>query len=531
MNRDQRILQPVSIPTASAIPATVTVAPPVPTGENVALLGIGRASARSENAHQAFDGDLNTLWGAEALPTQWLQVILDDSYVVDRIQMVVAQTPAGPTTHDVWLGNRSGTRTLYQQFIDVPTQDGTVLEVVIEPPRNITEVVIHTLHSPSWVAWREVRVFGSLPANSFEETGVPQMKLKRITSGLDLPVQITNAGDGSGRLFVVEQKGRIRIIEDGVVVDTPFLDLSEQVSCCGERGMFNVAFPPDYLLKQQFYVSYTDVGGHTIISRFKTAPDADRAEPESEEVLIKVEQPYEIHNGGRMVFGPQDGYLYIGSGDGGSFTDPLNSGQDPGTLRGKLLRIDAASEDKPYGIPLDNPFIQNDDYREEIWALGLRNPWGFAFDSETGDLFLPDVGNSKREEINFQPAGSHGGENYGWRIMEGSMCFDFYPQPCSSDGTVRPVLEYDRQHGCAIVGGAIYRGAKYTDLQGIFIFADFCTGRIWGLKRLDADAGGKWLSGLLLNASVPISGIGEDEQGNVYVTGYQDGFIAEITER
>lgn len=190
-----------------------------------------------------------------------------------------------------------------------------------------------------------------------------------------------------------------------------------------------------------------------------------------------------------------------------------------------------ASGDKPYGIPPDNPFIQNDDYLEEIWALGLRNPWGFAFDIKTGAFFLPDVGNSKREEINFQPAESIGGENYGWRIMEGSMCFDFYPQPCSIDGTVLPVLEYDRQHGCAIVGGAVYRGVKYTDLQGIFIFADFCTGRIWGLKRLDADAGGKWLSGLLLNASVPISGIGEDEQGNVFVTGYQDGFIAEITER
>ena len=529
-----------ALPTPAATGGSTASDTSAPLAENVALLGFGRASTRNESAHLAIDGDLDSIWNATLPPMQWLSVILGDLYLADRIEMVVAQTPAGPTTHEIWLGNGSGTRTLYKRLINVHTEDGQTLDVAIEPARNINEVLIRTLDGPSWVAWREVRVFGSLSEYPIEAAGTLRLKLNKITAGLELPVQVTHAGDSSGRLFVVEQKGRIRIIRNGVapnsgaprnlINDTPFLDISERISCCNERGLIGIAFPPAYAAKQHFYVSYTNVDGTTVISRFTTTDDPDRADPDSEDVVLTIDQPYDSHNGGRMAFGPQDGYLYIGSGDGGSFSDPENSGQDPNTLRGKILRIDVESGVKPYNIPASNPFTEVDGYRDEIWALGLRNPWGFAFDKQTGDLYIPDTGNSRREEINYQPAGSEGGENYGWRIMEGAMCFEFLPMPCSADGLTSPVAEYDRQQGCAIVGGAVYRGAS-ARMQGIFFYADFCSGRIWGLKRPDADFQDGWQSSLLINVSVPASSIGEDEEGNVYVAGYQDGAISIITER
>ena len=537
--------QPVATPDSDTPTPPATAEPPTPAatagstdsetsapvGENVAVLGFGRASTRNESAHLAIDGDLETMWSATLFPLQWLSITLDDIYMVDRIEMVIAQTPPGPTTHEVWLGSGSGTRSLYKRLINVHTEDGQSLDVGIDPPRRVNEVLIRTLDNPSWVAWREVRVFGSPVVDPMAGMGATRWKLKKVSVGLELPVQVTNAGDGSGRLFVVEQKGRIRIIKDGVISDTPFLDISDRISCCTERGLIGVVFPPDYAAKQHFYVSYTDVDGHTIISRYTTTADPDRANPDSEEILLTIEQPYETHNGGRMVFGPQDGYLYIGSGDGGSFNDPENSGQDPGSLRGKILRIDVESGVKPYAIPVSNPFAQIDGKRDEIWVLGLRNPWGFAFDNETGDLYIPDVGNSSREEVNHQPAASRGGENYGWRIMEGNRCFEFLPLPCSADGLTSPVAEYERSHGCAIVGGAVYRGTRYPPMQGLFIYADFCSGRIWGLSRPDVDVQDGWQSRLLLNASVPLSSVGEDEEGNLYVTGYQNGSISMITER
>ena len=500
-------------------------------GGNAAVLGLGRASARGESADLAIDGDLDSMWNSTLYPVQWFSVILDDFYLVDRVEMVVAQTPAGPTTHEIWLGNGSGVRTLYRRLIDVHTEDGQILDVTFAPPRAVNEVLIRTVHNPSWVAWREVRVFGRQAESPTERGGEHRLKLKKITTGLELPVQVTHAGDGSGRLFVVEQKGRIRIVKDGVINDTSFLDVSERISCCGERGLLGIAFPPDYAAKQYFYVSYTNLDGHTIISRYATTADPDRADPGSEEIVLTIDQPDKTHNGGRIVFGPQDGYLYIGSGDGFPVNDPDNNGQNPGTWLGKILRIDVESGVKPYGIPADNPFTQVDGHRDEIWALGLRNPWGFAFDRETGDLYIPDAGNSRREEVNYQPAASHGGENYGWRIMEGSLCFQYSSWPCNAGGLTSPVAEYEHVQGCAIVGGAVYRGTKYPYLQGVFIYADFCRGRVWRLKRPDANVQDGWQSTLLLDAAVPLSSIGEDEEGNVYVVGYQDGFIAMITER
>ena len=504
-----------------------------PPGKNVAALGSGFASAGEELAHLAVDGDPDSFWSAQLQAPQWYSVSFDDLYLVNKLEMVIAQSPAGPTTHEIWLGNGSGTRTLYRRFDSLHTEDGQTLEVPIVPPRSISEVLVLTLDSPSLVAWREVRVLGAASANPIGEAGLPRFALRKIVDGLKLPVHVTHAGDGSERLFVVEQEGRIRIVRNGAVEETPFLDISERVRCCGERGLLNVAFPPDYAAKQYFYVSYTDKPGDTVISRFRTTADPDIADPDSEEVVLLLAQPDQVHNGGRIVFGPQDGYLYVGSGDGGHPTlrDVENRAQDSGRLLGKILRIDVESDATPYGIPVDNPFAQIDGYRGEIWALGLRNPWGFAFDKLTGDLYIPDAGHIKHEEVNFQSAASRGGENYGWNLKEGSRCFESLP--CSSQGLISPVIEYDHVYSCAIVGGAVYRGSSYPDLHGIFFYGDFCSGRIWGLKRTAADSNQSiydgWHSTLPVNAKVPISSVGEDEEGNVYVTGYQDGAIYMIT--
>ena len=253
-------------------------------------------------------------------------------------------------------------RALYARLINQHTEDGQTLAVPIDPPRSINEVYVRTVQSPSWVAWREIRVFGA-PSDTAPP---PAFKLVPIADGLNLPVQLRHAGDDSGRLFVIEQAGRIRIVRRGPasnggatwsVEETPFLDISERVSCCGERGLLDVAFPPDYSVKQHFYVSYTNGEGHTVISRHKTTVDPDKAEPASEEVLLTIEQPHNTHNGGRLLFGPRDGYLYIGSGDGGApaFNDPDNRGQDPTILLGTILRIDVESGVKPLRHPRQQP--------------------------------------------------------------------------------------------------------------------------------------------------------------------------------
>ena len=391
--------------------------------ENVAALGHVRASANLNSAFLAIDGDEDQFWNANHYPMQWFAVSFDDLYLTERIEMVVPQTPAGSTTHELWLGNGSGTRTLYKRFTDVYTEAGQTLEVAIEPPAQINEVLILTLSSPSWVAWREIRVFGKPTANPPEVEEEPLWKLNKISGGLEKPVHVTHAGDGSGRVFVVEHPGRIRIVKDGTVADIPFLDITDRVKCCGEVGLVGLAFPPTYADSQKFYVGYTNFDGATTVSRFAASSDPDIADPDSEEVLLTVGQPRDNHNGGHLAFGPKDGYLYIGSGDGGEIGVVVTTGQEPDSLLGKILRIDVESNVKPYGIPPGNPFSQTAGHRGEIWALGIRNPWGFAFDSETGDLYIPDVGETRLEEINYHPASSVGAENYGWSEMEGNRCF------------------------------------------------------------------------------------------------------------
>ena len=523
-------------------------APPIhpPLGENVAPQASGLAYVRGEEGHLvvdedaylAIDGDPETIWSSKQPAPQWYSVILNQLYLVNRVEMVITQAPPGPTTHEIWFGHGSGVRVFHERLSDVHTEDSQTLAVAIDPPQIVDEVKVVTLHSPSWVAWRELRVFGTLPEISKSSEEAPPLKAEEITTGLAYPVRVTHAGDGSGRLFVVEQPGRIRIIRDGVLNETPFLDIAQRVNCCaGERGLFGLAFSPSYSESQHFYVSYTDSQGATTISRFAATADPDRADETSEEILLTIDQPHENHNGGHLAFGPQDGYLYIGSGDGGLPRDPENRGQSTDTLLGKLLRIDVESDETPYAIPADNPFMRNDSYRPEIWAMGLRNPWGFAFDAQSGDLYLPDTGNSKREEVNYQPAGSRGGQNYGWPIMEGNICFEHNFLTCNAENLTLPVAEYDHTRGCAIVGGAVYRGGEYPALEGSFIVADFCTGRIWGIERYDGgwihEKRNRWRSTLLAQASKPISSVGADEEGNVYLTGHaqREGSVYLLADR
>ncbi len=502
---------------------------------NIALNGVGRASGESQSTGLAIDGDLSTLWDSRQPPPQWFSVILEDLYVVDQLDLVFPLDKPGPTTFEIWLGNGSGTRTLFKRITDILPDENGVLTVPIQPPRIVNEVMVLTLKSPGNVAWPEVRVLGTGTANLRANNDAPKARLNEFVTGLELPVLIANAGDNSGRLFVAEQKGRIRTVKDALLLESPFLDITDRVICCGEQGLFGIAFPPGYAASQHFYVSYSNIDGNTVISRFTATDDPDIADPASEEIVLTIEQPYKVHNGGHLAFGPKDGYLYIGSGDGGTFRDPDNWAQRPDTLLGKILRIDVESGSKPYTVPANNPFVNSNQFRPEIWALGLRNPWGFAFDRQTGDLFMTDVGGSLREEVNFQSAESQAGRNYGWAVMEGNICFEHDFLACSADGLTLPVAEYDHSQGCAVVGGAVYRGSRHTDLYGYFLFADFCRGDIWGLKRTEDGATGHasegWHSAHLTNAGFPVSSIGEDQDGNVYAAGYQNGTIYMITER
>jgi glucose/arabinose dehydrogenase len=358
-----------------------------------------------------------------------------------------------------------------------------------------------------------------------EAAAWPNISLVKETGGLTHPVHITNAGDDSRRLFVVEQGGRIRIIRADTLLAAPFLDISDRVLSGGERGLLSVAFPPGFAASGRFYVNYTrQPDGTTVIARYHLTADPDVAAQSSEEILLFISQPFPNHNGGQLAFGP-DGFLYIGMGDGGSGGDPRNNAQNPGSLLGKLLRIDVESGAVTYAVPSTNPFILTSGYRPEIWALGLRNPWRFSFDRLTGDLYIGDVGQNLYEEVDFQPASSTGGENYGWKIMEASHCFQ--NPSCSSDGLVLPVAEYAHTTGdCSVTGGMIYRGQKYPGLQGVYLYGDYCSGRIRGLKR----DGGPFQNAILLDSAYIVTTFGEDETGNIYLADYASGTVYRVIE-
>jgi glucose/arabinose dehydrogenase len=353
-------------------------------------------------------------------------------------------------------------------------------------------------------------------------TTVPQIELQLLASGFTRPIYVTHAGDGSGRLFVVEQAGVIRIVRDGKISATPFLDIRDRVESGGEKGLLSVAFHPKYKENGRFFVNYTARKQgvlKSIIAEYnvsQTNPDiADRAE----RVILEIEQPFANHNGGLNKFGP-DGFLYIGMGDGGAAGDPLNAGQSLDTLLGKMLRIDVERE--PYAIPQDNPFVGRADVQGEIWAYGLRNPWRFSFDRCTGRLFAGDVGQNRLEEIDLIEKG----KNYGWRIMEGSQCYD-PPTMCNTQGLELPIAEYDHSLGCSVTGGYVYRGRQFPALIGHYLFGDYCSGRIWSLTE---DPQGRWTMRQLIDSPFSISSFGEDEQGELYVVHY-GGAVYRVTAK
>jgi glucose/arabinose dehydrogenase len=342
--------------------------------------------------------------------------------------------------------------------------------------------------------------------------GAVAIKAEPVVTGLSSPVAITHAGDGSGRLFIILQAGRIVIFDGAQVLSPPFLDISALVLSGGERGLLGAAFHPNYVGNGFFYVSYTDAAGDSVIARYSVSVDPNRADSASGVILLTITQPFSNHNGGQLQFGP-DGYLYISIGDGGSGGDPQNNGQNLGNLLGKILRIDVDTA-FPFAIPADNPFVGVAGVREEIWSYGLRNPWRFSFDRLTGDLFIGDVGQASWEEVDFQLATSTGGENYGWRRMEGSSCFN-PPTNCNDGTLVLPILQYDHTLGrCSVTGGYRYRGSANPDLEGIYFYGDYCTGRIWGAKE---DGLGGWTTTELLDTPFLISTFGEDESGELYV--------------
>ena len=354
-----------------------------------------------------------------------------------------------------------------------------------------------------------------------------EVALQPVVGGLDTPVGIANAGDGSGRLFIVEKIGRIRVVRNGELAATPFLDITDRVGAArSEQGLLGLAFHPRYAENGLFFVNYTDRQGNTVVSRFSTHAGQSQPNPASEVVLLILDQPAANHNGGHLAFGP-DGYLYIGTGDGGGAGDQYGNGQNGQTLLGAMLRLDVDGN-QPYTIPADNPFVGEPSVRGEIWALGLRNPWRYAFDRATGDLYIADVGQNMYEEVNFQPAGDSGGQNYGWPVMEGLHCFPA-DRPCNREGLTLPVREYDHSQGCSVTGGYVYRGNEFPLLTGIYLFGDYCSGRIWGLAR-SGDGGGWRVAQLALVDAQP-SAFGEDEMGELYLVGIGGGQLFKITAR
>jgi len=354
----------------------------------------------------------------------------------------------------------------------------------------------------------------------------PTISLQQFASGFNKPVDVKPQDN---KLFVVEKDGRIKIVTGpNTVLPTPFLDIDSRVnSSANERGLLGLAFHPDYANNGYFYVNYNDSQGDTRISRFTVTSNPNIADPNSELILFDIDQPYSNHNAGDLAFGP-DGYLYIPLGDGGSGGDPQNISQNITRLLGKMLRIDVDSGTL-YSVPPDNPFVGNAAYQPEIWAIGLRNPWRISFDRLTGDLWIADVGQDEKEEVNMQPSNSTGGENYGWKCYEGFDPFNLSGCANQSQYTF-PVHDYSNQFnvGCSITGGYVYRGQSFPNLYGKYIYCDFCTGNFWSLEP---DGQGGYTNIALGNfANQNFGSFGESTAGELFTAGLSDGIVYQIVE-
>ncbi|MFN0073829.1 MAG: PQQ-dependent sugar dehydrogenase [Chloroflexota bacterium] len=356
----------------------------------------------------------------------------------------------------------------------------------------------------------------SVPTGATGTLAGISVSLAPFARGLRQPVFMTHAGDGSGRVFVVERAGMIRVIQSGQILTTPFLNVRDLITTSGsEQGLLGLAFHPGYAQNGQFFIYYTANDGANTVARYYVSADPNMADPGSASLLMAIPDSRSNHNGGMLAFGP-DGYLYFGTGDGGGAGDPDRNGQNSQALLGKLHRIDVNGADPglPYAIPPSNPFAARGGSGGQVWAYGLRNPWRFSFDRFTGEMYIADVGQGDYEEIHLQPAGSSGGENYGWNIMEGAHCYPMNAR-CSQDGLVAPIAEYSHADGdCSVTGGYVYRGTQSPSLQGAYLFGDFCSGRVWMIRR---DASGSWTAELLIDTDHQISSFGEDEAGEVYL--------------
>jgi uncharacterized repeat protein (TIGR01451 family) len=355
----------------------------------------------------------------------------------------------------------------------------------------------------------------------------PQISFTTPIGGFHHPTHVTTARDGSGRLFVVEQSGLVRIVKNGAILGTPFLDITGRPGIQGDQGLLSVAFPPDYAVKQHFYVNYVTATNTLVVARYTVSSNPDIADANSEQIVLTV-GPFEnssSHFGGELTFGPLDGYLYLGVGTG-SGGAPNGLGQDLTVLFGKMLRIDVETGDPAtYTIPSTNPYQATPNARAEIWALGLRNLFRSSFDRQSGDFYIADVGENAREEVDFQSANDVGGANYGWDIMEGTLCFN--ADTCDTSGLTLPITEYDHSQGCAITGGIVYRAAQYPTFQGIYFYGDWCSGNVWGLQQIN----GSWQSSLLSQSTMSIIGFTEDEAGSFWVADYSGGAIYSIVDR
>jgi glucose/arabinose dehydrogenase len=349
----------------------------------------------------------------------------------------------------------------------------------------------------------------AVPAGS-AQSAPTTMRLEQVGERFRSPVHLTSP-PGDARLFVVEQAGRIRIVKNGSVVSQPFLDIASRVQSGGEQGLLSMAFHPDFQSNGYFFVNFTDRSGDTRVERFHADPAGDVADASSSRLVIAIDQPYGNHNGGLVVFGP-DGMLYIGMGDGGSGGDPRGNGQSRQVLLGKLLRVDVNGSE-PYAIPRNNPYAAGSGERSEIWAFGLRNPWRFAFDRSSGLLYIADVGQNEREEIDVEPA-TTAGLNYGWNIMEGDRCYR--SGTCNRSGLILPKISYGRDGGaCSVTGGFVYRGRRIPSIAGHYFYSDYCAG--W-LKSFRMDGGAvtdrrEWK----MDSIGHVVSFGEDSSGELYI--------------
>jgi glucose/arabinose dehydrogenase len=359
-----------------------------------------------------------------------------------------------------------------------------------------------------------------VPTPAPQLSSLPQVKLTPVATQLIEPTFVTNAGDGTDRLFVTEKAGKIQIIENGK--PKTFLDISDRVSTEVEQGLASVAFPSNYETTGRFYVDYTNKAGDIVISRFQTsASNPNAANAASEQVVLTIpHREAKNHYGGQLAFDASD-YLYISTGDGGVKNDPNGNAQSPQSLLGKILRLDVESPGvTTYAIPSSNPFTAANDpqnkVRDEIWSSGLRNPWRFSIDTATGNLYIADVGQARYEEINFQPAGSTGGQNYGWNLLEGNASYPDGSPAVNNASLTAPVFVYDHTQGKSVTGGYVYRGGTIAGLQGTYVYGDFVNGNLWGLRQTASG----WDNQLLLDSDKLISTFGQDEKGHLYLTDF-----------